>query len=62
MCLDNHRHHSIPTSVSRPESRPSLLSAAFKALAGMLSTCFVIACWSIYWLTAGAGALLIPKP
>jgi len=39
-------------------SRPAFQSTWFTALAGMLSTYFVIAAWSLYWLTAGAGALL----
>ena len=49
---------AMSAPIEQADSRPSMLSAAFTAFAGMLSTYFVIACWSLYWLTAGFGAVL----
>lgn len=46
---------SVETT-ERPTS--SVLSAPLTALSGTLSTYFVLACASLYWLTAGAGALV----
>jgi hypothetical protein len=56
--LSNAAAISISAPAQPTHSRPSFLSASFTALAGMLSTYFVIAAWSLYWLTAGAGAIL----
>lgn len=45
-------------SASGAGSRSSILGGAFTAFAGMMSLYFVIAAWSLYWLTAGFGAML----
>ena len=58
MCLVERRRDVAPRPGTEADSRTSVSRAAFTALAGMLSTYFVIAAWSLYWLTAGAGALL----
>ena len=49
---------STPARSEHINSRSLFSSTWFTALAGMLSTYFVIAAWSLYWLTAGAGAVL----
>jgi hypothetical protein len=56
--LSNAAAISLAAPAREADTRASFLSASFTALAGMLSTYFVIAAWSLYWLTAGAGALL----
>ena len=45
-------------TVDKRARRFSLRGAAITVLAGTLTSYFVIAAWSLYWLTAGAGAVL----
>ncbi len=49
---------AVPAPIQQTDGRSTVLGAAFTAFAGMMSTYFVIACWSLYWLTAGFGAVL----
>jgi Fatty acid desaturase len=49
---------TIADPVDQPYSRPILMGAPFTLLAGLLSFYFVMLCWSLYWLTAGAGWLI----
>ena len=49
----------VSSATSQPQSRRhGLLAVAFDALAGTLTTYFVVAACSLYWLTAAGGALL----
>ena len=56
--MSNAAAMSLPAPATEADGRTSISRAAFTAIAGMLSTYFVVAAWSLYWLTAGAGALL----
>ena len=49
---------TIADPVDQPDSRAAFLRGPFTFLSGMLSFYFVLACWSLYWLTAGAGWLV----
>jgi hypothetical protein len=49
---------TIADPVDQPDIRSRFRGGPLTFLSGMLSFYFILACWSLYWLTAGAGWLI----
>ena len=54
--MSNAADYSV--SLERADTSGSALNSLITILSCLLSTYFFIACSSLYWLTAGAGALV----
>ncbi|MCB1503917.1 MAG: fatty acid desaturase [Hyphomicrobiaceae bacterium] len=49
---------ALPASVEQQPAARSLWYLPYEIFTASLSTYFLIVCWSLYWIAAGAGALL----